>query len=309
MERRDFLRSAAIAGGIAGRGAAAKGPLPRRRYKDNVELSIIGFGGIVVVGQEQKDADREVAQSVERGVNYFDVAPTYGRGEAETKLGPALEPHRKGVFLACKTTERTAEGARKELEQSLQRLRTDHFDLYQFHAVTTTKDVETILGPGGAAETFLKAREQGKVKYLGASAHSIEAAIAMMDRFPLDSILFPVNYVCYAQSNFGPQVVEHAKKKGIARLALKAMARNRLERGAERKYPKAWYEPFDDREQAAKALRFTLSEDITAAVPPGDERLYRLALDLAMEFKPLSARERRELLASSAGIKPLFPVG
>lgn len=292
-----------------GQATAAKGPLPRRRYKDNVELSIIGFGGIVVVGQEQKDADREVAQSVERGVNYFDVAPTYGRGEAEIKLGPALEPHRKGVFLACKTTERTAEGARKELEQSLQRLRTDHFDLYQFHAVTTIKDVETILGPGGAAEMFLKAREQGKVKYLGASAHSIEAAVAMMDRFPLDSILFPVNYVCYAQSNFGPQVVAHAKKKGVARLALKAMARNRLERGAERKYPKAWYEPFDDREQAAKALRFTLSEDITAAVPPGDEQLYRMALDLAMEFKPLSSRERRDLLASSAGIKPLFPVG
>src|SRR5512138_3719256 len=138
MVRRDFLKSA-VAGGVA---ASARGGLPKRRYRDNVDLSIIGFGGIVVMGQEQKDADREVAQAVERGVNYFDVAPQYGNGEAEIKLGPALAPHRKQVFLACKTLQRTAEGARMELERSLQRLRTDHFDLYQFHAVTTMQDVE-----------------------------------------------------------------------------------------------------------------------------------------------------------------------
>lgn len=308
MERRDFLKSAAIAGGIAPLGAAAKNPLPRRRYKDDVELSIIGFGGIVVVGQEQRDAGRDVALSVDRGVNYFDVAPSYGRGEAEIKLGPALKPYRNKVFLACKTQERTAEGARRELEQSLQRLHTDRFDLYQFHAVTSMKDVDTILGPGGAAEAFLKAREQGKVRYLGASAHSTEAALALMDRFPLDSILFPVNYVCYAQGDFGPGILARAKEKGVARLALKAMARNRLERGAPRRYRKCWYEPLDEREIAAKALRFTLSEDITAAIPPGDEQLYRLALDLAAAFQPLSAAERRELLAASAGIRPLFPI-
>lgn len=309
MERRDFLKSAAIAGGVVSQAAAAGGPLPRRRYKDNVQLSIIGFGGIVVVGQEQKNADRDVALSVERGVNYFDVAPSYGDGEAEIKLGPALEPYRKNVFLACKTREFTAEGARREFEQSLQRLRTDHFDLYQFHAVTTLKDVDAITAPGGAGDFFLKLKQQGKARYLGASAHSEEAAIALMDRFPLDSLLYPVNYVCYAQGNFGPGIMAHAKKKGVARLALKAMARNRLARGEKREFPKCWYQPIGDREQAAKALRFTLSEDITAAVPPGNEQLYRMALDLAAGFQPLSAAERRELLASSAGIKPLFPLG
>ncbi len=308
MERRDFLRSA-LAGGVAAQAAAGKGTLPRRPYRDRIQLSVIGFGGIVVVKQEQKDADREVARAIERGVNYFDVAPTYGDGEAEIKLGNALKPHRKNVFLACKTTERTADGARRELEQSLDRLHTDHFDLYQFHAVTTAKDVDTILGPGGAAETFLKARDQGKVRYLGCSAHSEEAALAMMDRFKLDSLLFPVNYVCYGQSNFGPRVVAHAKEKGVARLALKALARTRLEKGAARKYPKCWYEPVDDRDMARKALRFTLSEDITAAIPPGDGRLFNLALELAAEFKPLTPGERKELLAGTQGVKPLFPVG
>lgn len=305
MKRRNFLKSA-VAGSVM-QAAGAKNALPRRKYRDNVELSIIGFGGIVVTGQEQKGADREVAQAFDRGVNYFDVAPTYGDGEAETKLGPALEPYRGKVFLACKTTERTAAGARRELEQSLTRLRTDHFDLYQFHAVTNMKDVETILGPGGAAETFLKAREEGKVHYLGCSAHSEEAALAMLDRFPLDSILFPINYVLFSQSDFGPRVIARAKEKGAARLALKAMSKTRASRGGSRKYPKCWYEPIDEPELAARAVRFTLSEDITAAIPPGDERLFRMALDIAAAFQPLSAQERKELLASAAGVKPIFP--
>src|SRR5690606_13782422 len=99
-------------------------------------------------------------------------------------------PHRKNVFLACKTTERKAAGAQRELEQSLRRMRTDHFDLYQFHAVSSMDDVEQILGPGGAAELFTKAQKEGKLRYLGFSAHNAEAAIALMDRMPLDSVLF-----------------------------------------------------------------------------------------------------------------------
>jgi aryl-alcohol dehydrogenase-like predicted oxidoreductase len=87
-------------------------------YKGDVKLSIIGFGGIVVCGMEQTSANAIVSEAFERGVNYFDVAPSYFDGEAEMKLGPALEPYRKRSFLACKTTVRDAEGARKELERS-----------------------------------------------------------------------------------------------------------------------------------------------------------------------------------------------
>jgi aryl-alcohol dehydrogenase-like predicted oxidoreductase len=285
--------------------------LAKRRYRDDVQLSIVGFGGIVVVGFEQKDADRLVAESFDRGVNYFDVAPSYWDGEAEIKLGNALRPYRQKVFLACKTTNRDAEGARLELDRSLERLHTDHVDLYQFHAVTTMKEVEQILGPGGAAETFLKARQQGKVRYLGCSAHSEEAALAMLDRFPLDSILFPINFVCFAQSNFGPRVIARAKEKGVARLALKALAHTPWPQGtdhAKTGHPKAWYQPIEDRELASKALRFTLSEDITAAIPPGDEKIYQMALELAAEFQPLTNKERELLLAGAKGTKPLFPI-
>ncbi|MCL4852760.1 MAG: aldo/keto reductase, partial [Bryobacteraceae bacterium] len=109
MRRRNFL-SSSLAGGLMFNAAAATS-IPKRAYRDGVNLSVIGFGGIVVVGHDQPDANRIVAESVDRGINYFDVAPTYGDGEAEQKLGPALEPFRKNAFLACKTTERTASGA------------------------------------------------------------------------------------------------------------------------------------------------------------------------------------------------------
>ncbi|MBM4087187.1 MAG: aldo/keto reductase, partial [Planctomycetes bacterium] len=233
--------------------------IPRRPYKGGVKLSVIGFGGIVVCGMEQKDANAIVAEAVDRGVNYFDVAPSYFKGEAEEKLGAALEPYRSQVFLACKTTgtpstrrlgsnpvRYDARVAQEELEQSLKRLRTDHFDLYQFHGITKMEDVDAIFKPGGAAETFVKAREQGRTRFIGFSAHSVQAAVAMMDRFPFDSVLFPINFVCYAQGNFGPQVVQKAKEKGVARLALKAFAHTPWPEGAEKKYRKCWYQPVDD---------------------------------------------------------------
>jgi len=316
MKRRHFLTGSllAVIFGRANRNnlvnammeSTVEKPLPKRRYRDGVQLSVIGCGGIVLMGMPQRDANRVVAQSIGRGVNYFDVAPSYGRGEAEEKLGPALKPYRKDVFLACKTTERGAVGSQAELAHSLKRLYTDHFDLYQFHAVTKAEDVEQIFAAGGAMETVLKARDAGMVRYIGFSAHSESAALAMMDRFPFDSVLFPFNTVCYAQGNFGPAVMEAAKKKGVARLALKMLARGPRPDGARKTYPKAWYEPIDDPETARAAVRFTLTEDVTAAIPPGDLNLYNLALTLAAEFQPLTPEERAEILAGTRGQQPLF---
>jgi len=283
------------------------GAIARRLYRDDVELSILGFGGVLVVGLEQTDANNLVADAIDRGVNYFDVAPTYGNGEAEERLGVALRPYRDGVFLACKTGCRDAEGVQRELEQSLKRLQTGYVDLYQFHGVRTLEQVEEIFGPAGASESFLKAREGGRVRFIGFSAHSVEAALAMLDRFEFDSVLFPINYVCYAQGNFGPQVVQRAKETGVSRLAMKTLAYTNWPQGAEREYPKCWYRPASEPELARQALRFTLSEDITAAVAPGDHRLFPLALQLAEEFEPLTSGERQQLLASAEGLKPIFP--
>jgi len=279
----------------------------RQLGKTGEMLTIVGFGGIVVMNEEQKSANQIVAKAVEeRGINYFDVAPTYGN--AEERLGPALEPYRKSVFLACKTEKRTADEAFAALHQSLEHLRTDYFDLYQLHAVTTTDEVDQITGRGGALETFVKAREQGLVRYLGFSAHSEEAALALLDRFEFDSILFPFNWVAWHQGDFGPRVLEKAQNKGVGILALKALAKRRWKDEEEHnRWPKAWYSPADSYEEAALGLRFTLSKPITAAVSPGHVELLWWACDAADKFTPLSEEEAALLATRSEGLEPIFP--
>ncbi len=281
-------------------------PIPKRLYREDVYLSILGLGGMALVGMEQKSVDDLVSESVERGVNYFDVAPFYGNGEAEEKMGTAVAPYRKKIFLACKTLERNAKEAGAELEQSLRRLRVDCLDLFQFHAVSDESEVEEIFSPGGAMEAFLKAQRQGKIRFVGFSAHSVNAALVMMDRFRFDSVLFPINYINYARGNFGPQVIEKAKKLGVSRLAIKAMCHGPWKKNEKHIYPNCWYRPIDKAELARQALRFTLSEDVTAAIPPGNERLFRLALSLAPDLPPLTPVERRELLAGARSLRPLM---
>lgn len=267
-------------------------------------LSIIGMGGIVVSRLPQPEADAIVAEAVDRGVNYFDVAPTYG--DAEERLGPALEPHRDGVFLACKTGKRDAEGARHELERSLRHLHTDHFDLYQLHGLTTLAEVETAFGDGGALETVEAARQEGKVRFIGFSAHSVEAAEEALRRYRFDSILFPFNCVCW-HHGFGPQVLEAAREAGAARLALKALARTNWPEGGEKKWKKCWYQPFDRREEAALALRFTLSQDLTAAVSSGEPTLFKMAVEIAEEFEPVGPDELARIAALAEPLHPIFP--
>jgi predicted aldo/keto reductase-like oxidoreductase len=307
MDRREFLGAAALTAASA-YGAAA--PLPRRPYKNGIDLSIIAFGGIVVCGLSQDEANRRVAEAFNRGVNYFDCAPSYFNGEAEMKLGPALRAYRSKVFLAEKTTRRDARGAREELERTLQRFQTDHVDLYQFHAVGSMDDVEKILAPGGAAETFFAAKKEGKVRHLGFSAHDAAAALRLMDALELDSVLFPVNANAWENGGFGPQILAKAKSKGMARMALKALAFGKWPASIkenDRKYPKCWYQPIDDRETARQALRFTLNQDITAAVPPGDERIFDLALELASGPLPrLSSAELAGLKTRLAALEPVF---
>lgn len=280
--------------------------IPRREYKNREMLSIIGFGGILCLGRSPREASHFIGEVYERGVNYFDVAPSYGAGEAEETMGPALAPYRSNVFLACKTMMRDAPGALEELERSLRRLRTDHFDLYQLHAVTTAEEVNQILAAGGAIETLVSARERGLVRYVGFSAHSEAAALALLGRFPFDSVLFPFNVVCSVNGDFGPRVLEAARSGNAARLALKAMAYSPRNPHAGNSWPKCWYRPIDDPELAELALRHTLGLDVTAALPPGEEALFRIAMEAASRYSPLTEEERKDLITRVEGAVPLF---
>jgi aryl-alcohol dehydrogenase-like predicted oxidoreductase len=300
MDRRRFLKLGvqcsmmlAAAPGMAAGAASNAASLPKRPYGDTgVELSIIGFGGVVVMNAEQDDANRVVAEAVERGVNYFDVAPGYGN--AEEKLGPALEPYRKNVFLACKTAQRERATAEKKFENSLKVLRTDHFDLYQLHNIADMEDdVKPVFAKGGVFDMMRERHKTGQIRFLGFSSHTVEGALYALDQYDFDSVLFPVNFASWFKNGFGPQVVEKAREKGVARLALKAMARQQWpdDHPQRKTFEKCWYEPLIDPEEAALALRWTLSQPVTAAIPPGEAALFRHALDVATSFTPITEEE------------------
>ena len=290
--------------------AAASNALPRRRFgQHDIELSIVGLGGVVVMNETREFAERIVGEAIDRGVNYFDVAPSYGN--AEEVLGPALEPYREQVFLACKTTARTADAARRELEQSLWNLRTDRFDLYQLHALSDmAEDVEIALGPGGALEAVVAAQRAGQVRCIGFSAHDEECALAALERFDFDSALFPVNFTARHHADWGRRIVERAEQRGTACLALKALARQPWPDNHPRRadYPKSWYQPAENQRLAELQLRWTLSQPIVAAIPPGVERLFQLAIDVASRYQPLTDAEQAELRAAAEDAAPLFPL-
>ncbi|MCU1312696.1 MAG: aldo/keto reductase [Acidobacteriaceae bacterium] len=315
MERRDFLKQSAFTAAAAASARFANAATPtqpiakRPLGKTGEHLSIIGFGGIVVMDEDTGHSKNIVAEAVDRGVNYFDVAPSYGN--AQERLGPALAPYRKNCFLACKTEGRTKEDSRKQLEESLRLLKTDHVDLYQFHALTKMKDLDQVLGPGGAMETMEAAKKEGKIRYIGFSVHSAETAVAAMNRYPFDTVLFPVNFVLFSQAKFGPQILKQAQEKDMGILALKAMAKTTwsAEQKKDHPEPKCWYQPAAFPQEASLGLRWTLGHPVTAALPPGDEKYFRLAMDIAQNYKPLESHEEQALLSGAVGAEPIFHLG
>jgi len=316
MKRREFIKQAGItAAAVATTRLNATTPKPtapiarRALGQTGEQLSIIAFGGILVMDREPGATANLVAEAVDRGINYFDVAPSYGN--AQERLGPALAPYRNKCFLAGKTEGRMKDDSRAQLEQSLKLLKTDHLDLYQFHALTKMSDLDKVLGPGGAMETMEAAKKEGKIRFIGFSVHSVETALAALDRYNFDTILFPVNWVLFTQANFGPQILKRAQEKKIGALALKSMAKT-VWPAAEKPHhpqPNCWYKPAGFPDEASLGLRWTLGHPITAAIPPGDEQYFRLAMDVAQNFKPLDAHEEQALLSGSHGVEPIFHLG
>jgi aryl-alcohol dehydrogenase-like predicted oxidoreductase len=278
--------------------------------KTGLTVSILTFGGIVVGGMEAGEASEVVAEAVDSGVLYYDVAPSYGN--AQYVLGPALEPHRSKVLLACKTEKRSAKGAREELEESLRALKTDHFDNYQMHALDDPDEIEQAFGPGGSMETFVWAKKQGYTRNIGFTCHRDESALKILSKSSeFDTMLFPVNFAYRLKKEGSVSAVAAAKERGLGVVAIKALARRHWLEGEEREYPKCWYRPiYDDDRLARLALNFTLSQDIDTAVPPGDKRMFRLALSIIQsqggKAVPLSPEELEELKEAALGTKEVI---
>jgi len=267
------------------------------------KVSVIGMGGIVVVGMSQEEASRTVGSAVDRGVTYFDFAPSYGN--CEELLGPAIEGKRDKLFLACKTAKRDRAGAQEELERSLKRLRTDHFDLYQLHGVPDVKELRQALGPGGAMEAITEARSRGQVRHIGITTHSTQVALEALKSFDFETVLFPVNFVCWLRADVGPEVLDAAAKKGVGRLAIKSMALQPWPEGATRKWSKAWYQPIDDPALARLAVRFTLTRGVAGMIPPGHIELWEMAL-AAADGGRLEPDEMVRLSRAAAAHEPLM---
>ena len=314
MKRRAFLKDIAIGSLLANlpfswafskEKRTQKFPIPRRELANKGDmLSMIGFGGILLNENGQKFANETIAKAVDAGINYFDVAPTYGN--AQDLMGPALEPYRNDCFLACKTGQWDKKKAEEELHGSLKALRTDHFDLYQLHAISSKEDVDKAFAPNGAMEVFEKAKKEGKIRYIGFSAHSQEAALYAMDQYDFDTILFPLNFVCWYNGDFGPKAYEKAKEKNMGILALKSMAKTRLNKGEDKLYKNIWYRPVENTSLSYQALRFTLSKDITAAIPPGDSKFLFRAIEHASQYEALSQEEDNYLQEVANVTDPIF---
>lgn len=316
MERRRFILTTALSGFALsipairsfGSDFPAGFQLPKRVMgKTGEKLSVIGFGGIMLNDNTQEYANEIVAKAWEMGCNYYDVAPSYGN--AELKMGPALKSYRKQAFLACKTGQKEAESAERELNTSLKHLETDWFDLYQLHALSGVQDVERCFAPGGTMEVVEKAKKAGKIRYVGFSAHSVDAALLAISKYDFDTVMFPINFATWHAGDFDPQVYQKAVEKNMGILALKAMALTGLKQGEEKYDKNVWYRPVLDEGTMKIALKFTLSKEVTAAIPPGKSTLFLKAIEFMKDYQPISPLESEKLVKLAKETEPIFRYG
>jgi len=317
MQRRDFLKTAgSAAGAVALSSPALAAPAETHRVagmpyrtlgRTGAKVSTIAFPGLALVHYPQDECTAGLHKAFERGVNYFDVAPAYGNGECEKKMGIGLEGlDRSKYFLACKTKKRDKAGAREELERSLKLLKTDHFELYQIHHLRRNEEVEQIFAPGGAMETLVAARKEGIIKYLGFSAHTTRGAIGAMKRFEFDTVMFPISFYEYMEFGFGKEVIELAEKQGAAVLAIKALSRGGWPKGVE-KTRKWWYRSMEEPGDIGLALRFTLSlPQVVSAFTPSFLDLLDRAITAAGLYQPISPAEIEQLKAIAKTCEPVF---
>ncbi|MBN1778008.1 MAG: aldo/keto reductase [Clostridiales bacterium] len=272
--------------------------------KTGLKVSAVAFAGIVNMDETPEDAVRYTAYAVDAGVNYFDVAPSYGN--AEERLSGALKPYRDKVYLACKTGERGAAAAKAELLHSLKLLQTDYFDVYQLHAMTTEEDVKRAFGKGGAMETFLWARREGLIRDVGFSAHNEDVALECLKRYDFDTVMFPMNWAMGLTTGWGDRVAAAARERGIGLIAIKTLIERKWREGEARDFPKSWCKPIrDDEALSVAAMKYGLHKGAAMLIPPGNIAHQRFMIEHIDDCvqNPLSGAELSLLRAEAAKVK------
>jgi aryl-alcohol dehydrogenase-like predicted oxidoreductase len=311
LNRRIFLQrtgtlTSLLALGIAPRlvsaaeaaAGAAHGEMPRRVLgRTGFKVSVTAFAGLALSQYGQEEGTAGVHRAFNQGLNFYDVAPAYGKdGDCEIKLGVALQGlKRSDYILACKTKARDRDGCRTELERSLTRLKTDYFDLYQLHHLVKPEDVKRALGPGGAMETILKAKAEGKIRGIGFSAHTTKAALEALRGFNFDTVMFPINFAEYYARGFGKDVLALAKEKGAAVFSIKTLNAGAWAAGAERTR-KWWYRPLEQQDEINLAYRWTLSlPGVVAGFPPSFLDLQDKAIAAGLAYRPATEADAQKL--------------
>jgi aryl-alcohol dehydrogenase-like predicted oxidoreductase len=269
------------------------------------------FGAAALSRVTQEEADRALGILLEYGVNHIDTAPSYG--DAELRIGPWMAEHRTRFFLATKTGERTRAGAREELERSLERLRVDQVDLLQFHHLVDAEAWEVAMGPGGALDAAIEAREQGLVRFIGVTGHGTRVAevhLRSLERFDFDSVLLPYNFTMMQSPDYAvaaENLLARCRAGNVAVQTIKSVARRRWDGDPG---PRAtWYEPLEDPLALERAVRWVLARPGVFLNTPGDLEVLPRVLDAAANLEPPASQEEMEEDVARLEMKPLFVRG
>jgi predicted aldo/keto reductase-like oxidoreductase len=261
--------------------------LPKRPLgKTGEEVTILGLGGEGILrtfGQEE-EAISVIQRAIDLGITYFESARAYAG--SESYYGMALKDRRREIFLASKSHERTADGALKYLETTLNTMKTSYLDLWMIHDVRTPKDLDLIFGSKGAIKAFEAARRNKLVRFIGISGHRNPTILSRaLDLFPFDTVLMPVNPAEPHYWSFLTDVLPKAQGKGMGILGMKTLSRGVVIKifGAE---------------SVETFLRFAMTQPISAAVV-GCETIEQLETNvrIARSFQPMPRKDQEILLS------------
>ncbi len=266
------------------------------------------FGAAALGSVTQQEADQTLEVLLHYGVNHIDVAASYG--DAELRIAPWLAHHREQFFLATKTGERTAKGAREELERSLERMQVDYVDLWQLHSLADPIEWDIALSPGGALEAALEAKKQGLVRAIGVTGHGVQIAAShrrSLERFDFDSVLLPCNYITLRNAYYIEQfnaLLTTCRERNTAVQTIKSIAyKPWLGRPKTRA---TWYEPLSEQSDIDLAVHWVLSQPGIFLNTVGDIHLLPMVLDAASRFTTGPTDEEMEALMARSGMQPLF---
>lgn len=266
------------------------------------------FGAVALASVSQAEADRTLDLLLEYGVNHIDTAASYG--DSELRIGPWMDRHRKEFFLATKTGQRTYAAARDEIHRSLERLRVDSVDLIQLHNLVHPDEWDVAMGPGGALEACIEAREQGLVRFIGVTGHGRTVAAMhrrSLQRFDFDSVLLPYNYVVMQDEVYEhdfEQLLKLCQERNVAVQTIKAITRGPWAT-AERTSP-VWYQPLEDQRSIDLAVHWVLGRPGIFLNTVGDVRLLPKVLDAAARFERRPTDEEMKALVQEERMSTLF---